>query len=40
MTNKLKTFYNINTVIDIDMIKNADISQSGHGVYKVKKITF
>lgn len=40
MTNKLKTFYNINTVIDIDMIKNADINQSGHGVYKVKKITF
>ena len=39
MTNKLKNFYNINTTISIDEIEKADIKQSGHGIYKVKRIT-
>ena len=39
MTEKLKSFYNINTTIDIDTINNADIKESGHGIYKTKKIT-
>ena len=39
MTNKLKSFYNINTTISVDEINNADINLSGHGIYKTKKIT-
>lgn len=38
MTNRLKLLYNTNDSIDISMIENADIKQSGHGNYKVKKI--
>ena len=37
MTNKLKSFYNVNTTIDIRMIENADLNESGHGIYKLKK---
>ena len=40
MTNSLKMFYNINIAIEIDAINNADINNSGHGIYKVKKITY
>lgn len=40
MTNGLKTFYDVNTTLDIETINNADINLSGHGVYKVKKITY
>ena len=39
MTDKLKTFYHIDTTIEIEDINNADIEKSGHGIYKVKKIT-
>ena len=39
MTNKLKSFYNINTTVDINTMNNADIMRSGHGIYRVKKIT-
>ena len=38
MTNKLKSFYNIETTVSINAIKEADINYSGHGVY-TKKIT-
>ena len=40
MTNKLKTFYNIDTTIDTKLVENADIKMSGHGIYTKKKITF
>lgn len=40
MVNRLKSIYNINTTISVDMIDNADIMNSGHGVYKAKKITY
>lgn len=40
MVNRLKSIYNINTTISVDMIDNADIMNSGHGVYKTKKITY
>ena len=39
MTNNLKNLYSIDTAIQIEDINNADISQSGHGIYKAKKIT-
>ena len=40
MTNSLKTFYNLNNYnVTIDEINNADILESGHGVYLKKKIT-
>lgn len=39
MTNNLKAFYNINTTITMNMIECADIKESGHGIYKTKKIT-
>lgn len=40
MTNSLKYFYNLNNIsISTLKIDNADIKQSGHGIYKVKKIT-
>ena len=39
MTNGLKNFYNVNTTINTETINNADINKSGHGIYKVKKIT-
>ena len=38
MTNKLKSFYSIETTVNINDIKEADINYSGHGVY-IKKIT-
>lgn len=38
MTNKLKTFYNLNNTISVNDIENADIKESGHGIYKTKKI--
>ena len=40
MTDKLKSFYHIDTVIEADMIENVDIKNSGHGIYKSKKITY
>ena len=40
MTNNLKSFYNINKTINVNYINNADIKESGHGVYRVKKITY
>ena len=39
MTNKLKLFYNIEMSLDDEIIAIADIKKSGHGIYKVKKIT-
>ena len=39
MTNRLKNFYNINTTVTVEEINNADIKSSGHGIYKVKRIT-
>lgn len=39
MTNNLKELYNVNNPISLEIIDNADIKQSGHGIYKVKKIT-
>lgn len=39
MTNELKTLYNINSPISNLEIDTADIKESGHGIYKVKKIT-
>lgn len=38
MTTKLKSFYSINRVIDTNIIECADIKESGHGIYKTKKI--
>lgn len=40
MTTTLKNFYGINNFsISIDLIENADIEKSGHGIYKQKKFT-
>lgn len=39
MTNSLKNFYNITNTISNLEIDIADIKKSGHGIYKVKKIT-
>ena len=38
MTNKLIKLYNINNIVTEDIINNANIKESGHGIYKVKKI--
>ncbi len=38
MTNKLKNFYNIDVNIDMETINKADITLSGHGIYKQKRI--
>lgn len=40
MTNSLKFLYDLNHIsISISEIDSADISKSGHGIYKTKKIT-
>lgn len=40
MTNSLSFLYNLNSItLSIEEINNADIKQSGHGIYKAKKIT-
>lgn len=40
MTNLLKYFYGLgNASVSTLQIENADIKESGHGIYKVKKIT-
>lgn len=40
MTNSLKGLYGFNCLSPSKIeIENADIKQSGHGIYKVKKIT-
>lgn len=39
MTNELKNFYGINNTVSNIEIDAADIKESGHGIYKVKKIT-
>ncbi len=40
MTNLLKSFYGLNNInVTTLEIENADIKKSGHGIYKVKKIT-
>ena len=39
MTTRLKSFYSVDTTIDINVIECADIKESGHGIYKSKKIT-
>ena len=40
MTNLLKSFYGFGTInITTLEIENADIKESGHGIYKIKKIT-
>lgn len=40
MVNSLKTIYNLNCLsISTLEIENADIKESGHGIYKTKKIT-
>ena len=40
MTNSLRFLYDLNHIsISISEIENADISKSGHGIYKTKKIT-
>jgi len=38
MTNKLKFLYNVNHPISIEIINNAELKESGHGIYKVKKL--
>ena len=37
MTNMLKNLYNVNTTLSLDTINNADINNSGHGKYIIKK---
>lgn len=39
MTNNLKNFYGISNTISSIEIDAVDINESGHGIYKVKKIT-
>lgn len=39
MTNKLKNLYSINNTVSIEIINNAELKESGHGMYKVKKLT-
>lgn len=37
MTNTLKKFYNINITLEENIIENADLEKSGHGIYTLKK---
>ena len=40
MTNLLKSFYGFSTInITTLKIESANIKESGHGIYKIKKIT-
>lgn len=39
MTNSLSYLYNLNYItLSIEDINNADIKESGHGIYKTKKL--
>lgn len=39
MTNSLSCLYNLNSItLSIEEINNADIKESGHGIYKTKKL--
>ena len=40
MTNTLKKLYNVTYLVEESSIQNIDIKQSGHGVYRQKKITY